>query len=154
MSPIQNPKLSFSPYWSIAHIKTKQCTKFHSYYMIRTLKDDFLIFAPQAPLNSNLHFWKFANKANYCMFLSCHVRISIRPVWLNGWVFVYELSGSGFESSCSHLKQITMNYKFKLLIKLFLKFVQHITLSRDLIGLNWSAYLEGVSRGCQKTAQN
>ena len=24
------------------------------------------------------------------------------PVWLNGWVFVYELSGSGFESSCSH----------------------------------------------------
>ena len=25
------------------------------------------------------------------------------PVWLNGWVFVYELSGCGFESSCSHL---------------------------------------------------
>ena len=24
------------------------------------------------------------------------------PVWLNGWVFVYELSGSGFDSSCSH----------------------------------------------------
>ena len=24
-------------------------------------------------------------------------------VWLNGWVFVYELSGCGFESSCSHL---------------------------------------------------
>ena len=23
--------------------------------------------------------------------------------WLNGWVFVYELSGCGFESSCSHL---------------------------------------------------
>ena len=27
----------------------------------------------------------------------------ICPVWLNGWVFVYELSGCGFESSCSHL---------------------------------------------------
>ena len=26
----------------------------------------------------------------------------IWPVWLNGWVFVYELSGCGFESSCSH----------------------------------------------------
>ena len=26
-----------------------------------------------------------------------------RPVWINGWVFVYELSGCGFESSCSHL---------------------------------------------------
>ena len=28
----------------------------------------------------------------------------IWPVWLNGWVFVYELNGCGFESSCSHLK--------------------------------------------------
>ena len=27
----------------------------------------------------------------------------IWPVWLNGWVFVYELSDCGFESSCSHL---------------------------------------------------
>ena len=34
------------------------------------------------------------------MFLSCHVRT---PVWPNGWVFVYELSGYEFESSCSHL---------------------------------------------------
>ena len=25
------------------------------------------------------------------------------PVWLNGWVFVYELSGCGFESRCYHL---------------------------------------------------
>ena len=25
------------------------------------------------------------------------------PVWLNGWVFVYELSGCGFESRCCHL---------------------------------------------------
>ena len=26
----------------------------------------------------------------------------IWPVWPNGWVFVYELSGCGFESNCSH----------------------------------------------------
>ena len=26
----------------------------------------------------------------------------IWPAWLNGWVFVYQLSGCGFESSCSH----------------------------------------------------
>ena len=25
------------------------------------------------------------------------------PVWLNGWVFVYEISGCGFESCCNHL---------------------------------------------------
>ena len=30
-------------------------------------------------------------------------KLTQRQVWLNGWVFVYELSGSGFESSCSHL---------------------------------------------------
>ena len=27
----------------------------------------------------------------------------IWPVWLNCWVFVYELSGCGFESRCCHL---------------------------------------------------
>ena len=31
----------------------------------------------------------------------------ICSVWLNGWVFDYELSGCGFESSCSHL-----NFRF------------------------------------------
>ena len=31
----------------------------------------------------------------------------ILPDWLNGWVFVYELSGCGFESRCSHL-----NFRF------------------------------------------
>ena len=30
------------------------------------------------------------------------------PVWLNGWVFIYELSGCGFESSCNHL-----NFRFR-----------------------------------------
>ena len=29
------------------------------------------------------------------------------PVWLNGWVFVSELTGCGFESSCSYLNIIT-----------------------------------------------
>ena len=34
------------------------------------------------------------------------------PVWLNDWVFVYELSGCGFESSCSYL-----NFKFRACFK-------------------------------------
>ena len=29
-------------------------------------------------------------------------------IWLNGWVFVYELNSCGFESSCSHL-----NFRFR-----------------------------------------
>ena len=32
----------------------------------------------------------------------------IWQVWRNGWVFVYKLIGSGFESSCSHL-----NFRFR-----------------------------------------
>ena len=36
----------------------------------------------------------------------------IWPVWLNGWVFLYELSGCGFESSCSHL-----NFRFHACFK-------------------------------------
>ena len=35
------------------------------------------------------------------------------PVWLNGWVLVYELSGCGFESSCSHL-----NFRLRACFKL------------------------------------
>ena len=36
----------------------------------------------------------------------------IWPVWPNGWVFVYELSGCGFESCCSHL-----NFRFRTCFK-------------------------------------
>ena len=33
-----------------------------------------------------------------------HFRVNPEwPLWLNGWVFVYELSGCGFVSHCSHL---------------------------------------------------
>ena len=31
-------------------------------------------------------------------------KFSLRPVWLNSWVFLYELSHSGFEFRCCHLK--------------------------------------------------
>ena len=33
---------------------------------------------------------------------------TICPVWLNGWVLVYELSGCGFESNCNHF-----NFRFR-----------------------------------------
>ena len=32
---------------------------------------------------------------------------TLNHFWPNGWVFVYEISGSGFDSSCSHL-----NFRF------------------------------------------
>ena len=31
----------------------------------------------------------------------------MHSVWPNGWVFISELSGSGFESSCSHNKGVS-----------------------------------------------
>ena len=43
----------------------------------------------------------------YCLFWYLKFRASIdwstRPVWLSGWVFVYELNGCVFKSRCSHL---------------------------------------------------
>ena len=45
--------------------------------------------------------------------LNCWVaKLAFFPVWPNGWVFVYELSGSGFQSSCSHL-----NFRFHTCFK-------------------------------------
>ena len=41
-------------------------------------------------------------------FYSGMCELEFRPVWLNGWVFVYELSGCRFESRCSHL-----NFRFR-----------------------------------------
>ena len=38
-----------------------------------------------------------------------------RPVWLNGWVFLYELSGCGFESSGSYLTRVGWISHFLLL---------------------------------------
>ena len=46
-----------------------------------------------------------------------------RPVWLNSWVFIYELSGCGFESRCSHL-----NFQSMLLLLPMLKDHHYILL--------------------------
>ena len=53
---------------------------------------------------------KSKNKKHFCrlyLIMSCkRFRVNphsiVRLVWSNGSVFVYELSGCGFESSCSH----------------------------------------------------
>ena len=46
--------------------------------------------------------------APYRQVLTTQLSYLKRPFRLNGWVFVYELSGCGFESSYSHL-----NFKFR-----------------------------------------
>ena len=51
-----------------------------------------------------------------CMILSCHVRVpewihSIWPVCLNVWVFVYKISGCGFEYPLQSNKVLKMFYE-------------------------------------------
>ena len=96
--------------------------------------DTNLIFNLLTFLSYKSTYWNLYD----CMFLSCHVRVSesihtlytvqistqstarctdkysehssiIWPVLANGWVFVYELNGPGFQSSCSHL-----NFTFRV----------------------------------------
>ena len=57
-------------------------------------------------------------------FCLVQIKISAWPVWPNGWVFVYQLSGCGFESCCSHLKVVvfqTMHMVFYIILVLFKK---------------------------------
>ena len=65
----------------------------------------------------------------------------IWPVWLNGWVFVYELSDCGFESNCSHL-----NLRFRTCLELFKdKMVLRMT-NFNILGVHWKIPLLGGSR--------
>ena len=55
-------------------------------------------------IHSETPMWHDKNiqsNAPYRQVLTTQLNHLKRPVWLNGWVFVYELSGCGFESSCS-----------------------------------------------------
>ena len=57
---------------------------------------------------SSLTFSQMHHKNKYSQHSSIIKKIKkIRPVWLNGWVSVYELSVCEFKSSCSHL-----NFRF------------------------------------------
>ena len=54
---------------------------------------------------SRRHIWSLSDsKSNApCRQLFITQLNHLRPVWLNGWVFVYQLSGCGLESRCFHL---------------------------------------------------
>ena len=54
---------------------------------------------------SRRHIWSLSDsKSNApCRQLFITQLNHLRPVWLNGWVFVYQLSGCGLESRCFYL---------------------------------------------------
>ena len=68
-------------------------------------------------------FKNFKQSAIFDHLLQSNCATNFRPVWLNGWVFVYELSGCGFESRCNHSNfdgfsfVATDSNKFKLLLR-------------------------------------
>ena len=84
-----------------------------------TLKSPYLPIPGSPPPISSKNFWSltlviFENSPLSASFMKgvggfglCDKYLQhssiIWPVWLNGWVFIYELSGCGLESSCSHL---------------------------------------------------
>ena len=39
------------------------------------------------------------------------------PIWLNDWVFVYKLSGCGFESCCCHLINLYISYTLTIWLR-------------------------------------
>ena len=67
---------------------------------------------------------KFISLINniYLVLFSLEDSKKSQSVWPNGWVFVYELSGCGFESRCSQTKYTTSF--FTLLDKKQLKNLQ------------------------------
>ena len=73
----------FSFFMKISFVKISVCLQFTKYGLV------FMLHV----LTGNIG----------CMFLSCHVRVSEWIHALYGWVFVYEVSGWGFESRYSHL---------------------------------------------------
>ena len=47
--------------------------------------------------------YEFQNESTLYIHSIVNLQSNLRSVWLNGRVFVYELSGCGFESRCCYL---------------------------------------------------
>ena len=59
-------------------------------------------------IHSEMCMWHNKNIQSNALYRKVlTTQLKHRPVWLNGWLFVYELSSCGFKSHCSHL-----NFRF------------------------------------------
>ena len=52
----------------------------------------------------SLSDWNWTRTHNHLVHKRTLNHLAKPAKWLNGWVFVYKLSGCGFESSCSHIQ--------------------------------------------------
>ena len=91
---------------------------------------------------SRCHIWSLSHR-NEIRTQSCLVgkrtlnHLAKLAFWLNGWVFVYEISGSGFESRCCYLPLLIIrnDYSCKLVILL-------------LAPLPWNIQIKGQEANC------
>ena len=73
-----------------------------------------------------LHMIITYSQLHYTNKYSQHSSI-ICPLWLNGWLFIYKLSGSWFESHCCHLSILhTLYFAVKNCLKKWNKFMLYI----------------------------
>ena len=56
---------------------------------------------------NHLSDMEFEDLMNLCKKWLCYYH-----VWLNGWVFIYELSGYGFKSRCCHFAKNVLQHHF------------------------------------------
>ena len=61
---------------------------------------------------SKLKYVQLNYKLSVTVCLRTRFRVNLHAVLLNDWVFVYELSGCGYESCCSHLSVHLKLYSF------------------------------------------
>ena len=85
--------------WTLNHSRLAKCQGTHCLKQARHLKFKWLMQCSYLKRICNIirtysqMHWVYKN-SQYSSI--------IWPVWLNGWVFVYKLSGCGFKSSYSH----------------------------------------------------
>ena len=75
----------------------------------------------------------------------------IWPVWLSGWVFVYELSGCGFESCCCHLKNKCLKSESE---KDKLRYIKHKHYYAKLLCLKKEKFQEFVGKMITKLLED
>ena len=104
--------LQFITDWFLQHkILVWMAAIFFYFYLA---KFDFLLPFNPLPLVKSKATYMQINQLNYCSWTRTNNHLVRKRTlsYLDGWLFVYEISGCGFESSCSH-----SNFRFRACIE-------------------------------------
>ena len=142
--------------------KNVKCIKIYSKGLLKNnfvfveISDTNLIY--QLRSKSLIHLRDFDLKYVWFSFRYCFITVQWQSIlklqWSNGWVFVYRLSGSGFESSCI---QVTIECGFTLkrvrdMIRTYSLFTFEclcLEPTKTGFGLSWLKYILSASSANQ-----